>query len=176
VGIRQAGASNETKSNAVGCGCDRNKAIRWALRGAVADDKEVVIVVGQLLRAWELAAQNFARGSNHSLMPRLKLSDEALELLLSLRLQRSYEPGTKRARTKRQSHSAVLPTPGESGKKKTPVATGAFLSRSYSSSGSPAKVTRDCYLAWIRSNNFFEVVVATTLISHCSQNLTTASY
>jgi hypothetical protein len=111
-------------------------------------------------------------------MPRLELADAALKLLLSLslRLQRSYEPGTKRVRTKRQSHSAVLPTPGESAKEKTPVATGAFLSRSYSSSGSPAKVTRDCYLAWIRSNNFFEVVVATTLISHCSQILTTASY
>src|SRR5262245_36931293 len=52
----------------------------------------------------------------------------------------------------------------------------ASLSRSYSSRISPAKVTRDCYLARIRGNNFFEVVVATAQICHRPENLAGARY
>jgi len=107
-------------------------------------------------------------------MPRLELSDEALGLL-SLRLQRSYEPGTKRGRANRQSQSCLPANSGKSQARKTPVGTGAFLSRSYSSGRTPTKVTRDGYLARVGDPVEFCTVIATALIGHCPENLPRAA-
>ena len=72
---------NKTQADAISRRCDREEAIRRTLCGAIANHKEVVVVVGKLVRSGKSLAQSPADGANCSLMLRLELLDKAAELL-----------------------------------------------------------------------------------------------
>jgi hypothetical protein len=79
VRIGELRAVDEAQPNAVGSGGDRNNAVRWAFGGAVAQDEEVVAVVGQLVAGGKALVHGLPHRANQLLVFRLELDDEALD-------------------------------------------------------------------------------------------------
>src|SRR4030095_14348360 len=72
---------NETQADAVGSRGHENDRVRRSLGWAIANHKEVVVVVHQLVRGGESGAQGPADRSNQPLIRRAEFSDEGGQLL-----------------------------------------------------------------------------------------------
>src|ERR1700731_1574644 len=73
----------EGKPDSAGASCNGDNAVRRALRGAVTNDKEVVIVINQFMRGGQAVAKYFAHGANQGLMIGIKFGNESCELFFN---------------------------------------------------------------------------------------------
>src|SRR5690242_1089569 len=78
-GVGELRAVNEAEPDAVRATGHGYDGVRGALRGRIADDEEVVVVVRELVRTREALAQSLAHRADHALVLRRELGDELRE-------------------------------------------------------------------------------------------------